>query len=124
MNLVGRGCSNGLLLASGYHVATHVECVVMGPVLGGAHALVCRIGLNQIIPSFHSLFGINRYRRWLGWRLLDATAPTVEALVENFALVREVTRARLVGLRRLRVVTILAVDLDLRLIQALCTKYE
>ena len=126
MDLIGRVSLTWLLLASRDHVAAHVQSVVVGSILGRAYALVRRVWLRQV-AIFHSFFGVDGDRSWLRG-LLDGISSTVEALVKNFTLMAEVTRAWLISLRRLRVVaivaTILANFVNLWLVQALESKID
>ena len=78
-------------------MAAHVESVVVGSILGWAHALVRRVWLREV-ASFHSLFGVDGNRSWFR-RLLDGISSAVEALVKNFTLMAEVARAWLISLR-------------------------
>ena len=78
-------------------MAAHVESVVVGSILGWAHALVRRVWLREV-ASFHSLFGVDGNRSWLRG-LLDGISSAVEALVKNFTLMAEVARAWLISLR-------------------------
>ena len=78
-------------------MAAHVESVVVGSILGRAHALVRRVWLREV-AIFHSLFGVDGNRSWFR-RLLDGISSTVEALVKNFTLMAEVARAWLISLR-------------------------
>ena len=97
MHLIGRVGLTWLLLAGRDHVAAHVESVVVGSILGRAHALVRRVWLREV-ASFHSLFGVDGNRSWLRG-LLDGISSAVEALVKNFTLMAEVARAWLISLR-------------------------
>ena len=94
-------------------MATHVEggMVRSGfrPVrLGGSAAVRCHM------PSINDIF--LRVDRG-GFRLLYAV--TIKTLVENLALVSEVTRAGLVALRRMTALTVALTELNLRLFEAL-----
>ena len=97
MHLIGRVGLTWLLLAGRDHVAAHVESVVVGSILGWAHALVRWVWLREV-ASFHSLFGVDGNRSWLRG-LLDGISSAVEALVKNFTLMAEVARAWLISLR-------------------------